>query len=142
MGVINEMLTDRALPIWVTGHSLGGALASITGLRLKLLGHLMAPLYTFGAPPAGNAGFCDWLDRAFANRYFRVVIDDDMVPRSLIDTMTWDDVNPKTPLILKPFISLMRQIVGSTKFTQGGRLMNIGAPHKIKGPLTDFPLTV
>ena len=47
-------------PIFVTGHSLGGALATLATLRLMLLDDpkiRVAALYTYGSPRVGDAGF-------------------------------------------------------------------------------------
>lgn len=43
--------------VWVTGHSLGGALASIAALDLVAAGVPVTRLYTFGQPRVGDAGF-------------------------------------------------------------------------------------
>jgi hypothetical protein len=43
--------------VFVTGHSLGGALATVCGLRLHKDGTGKATVYTFGAPRAGNDRF-------------------------------------------------------------------------------------
>ncbi len=44
-------------PIWLTGHSLGGALATIAAYRLLKMGMNVHGLYTFGSPRVGNYGF-------------------------------------------------------------------------------------
>ncbi|MCX6118699.1 MAG: hypothetical protein NT027_14255 [Proteobacteria bacterium] len=44
-------------PIWLTGHSCGGASATILAHRLSRLGIPFAGLVTFGAPKVGNAVF-------------------------------------------------------------------------------------
>lgn len=127
---ISALSEDKSLPIWVTGHSLGGALATLAAVRLKSDGFTMAPLYTYGAPPVGNHEFCERVEACFPDTYFRVSIDEDMVPRALVDNATWNDINPKTPLLLKPVVAAMQQLIRSAKFTQGGRLVAIQAPHK------------
>lgn len=59
--------------IYVTGHSLGGALAALTALDLASSGHRIIT-YLFGAPRCGNEGFVGALDQqiphfwALANR--------------------------------------------------------------------------
>ena len=45
------LLVDE--PVYLTGHSLGGALATITGAAMAVRGKALAGLYTFGAPRAG-----------------------------------------------------------------------------------------
>ncbi len=43
--------------IWVTGHSLGGALAALAAVSLKCQGFNVAGLYTFGQPRVGDWSF-------------------------------------------------------------------------------------
>jgi hypothetical protein len=67
--------------VYVTGHSLGGALATLavpeiesnTGLRIKAL-------YTFAAPRVGDDPFVQAFNRSFADRSFRLVNTSDIVP--------------------------------------------------------------
>ena len=51
-------LTRQDRPLWVTGHSLGGALAIVTADRLSTL----QGVYTFGAPRVGDSDFVEQLD--------------------------------------------------------------------------------
>jgi triacylglycerol lipase len=51
--------------IWITGHSLGGALAMLFALRLKLRrGVDAAGVYTFGQPRVGNIPFSLGYDKS------------------------------------------------------------------------------
>ena len=43
--------------LWVTGHSLGGALAILAGIRLHEEAVTVSGVYTFGAPGVGDAAF-------------------------------------------------------------------------------------
>ena len=43
--------------LWITGHSLGGALANICAFWLRNLDKKVAGVYTFGAPKPGNWSF-------------------------------------------------------------------------------------
>jgi triacylglycerol lipase len=54
-------------PLLVTGHSLGGGLATLAASRLP-----QALLYSFGAPRAGDAAFCHDMDKR-AERHRRYV---------------------------------------------------------------------
>lgn len=82
------------LPIWLTGHSLGGALATLAALRLhdELLKHgtgaTIAGLHTFGQPRVGDTACARALDAQFGKRYFRAINQRDVVPRIPL---------PKTP---------------------------------------------
>ncbi len=73
--------------IWVTGHSLGGALATITAARiLRAIDEgadlELAGLYTFGSPRVGDHAFASELEREAKDkgvRLVRVRNDDDAV---------------------------------------------------------------
>jgi hypothetical protein len=59
--------------VWVTGHSLGGSLASIAVADLGYAGIIRDPLqYTFGEPRTGNRAFAEGHD-GIAPRSWRVV---------------------------------------------------------------------
>jgi triacylglycerol lipase len=65
--------------IWVTGHSLGGALASLLTAMLIADGFGVAALYTYGAPRVGDNRFEEIFNEKFSTAY-RVVNQDDVVP--------------------------------------------------------------
>src|SRR5688572_20852694 len=66
-------------PVWITGHSLGGALATLMAFRLKPLTPNVVGLYTFGAPRVGNKEFRSaFLSKGF--KYGRWVNDRDPAP--------------------------------------------------------------
>lgn len=80
-------LEGSDVPIWITGHSLGGALATLMaarvlraedeGLHVRLRG-----VYTFGSPRVGNAGFASKFEaelRSHGVSAIRVRNDDDPV---------------------------------------------------------------
>lgn len=65
--------------IIATGHSLGGAVATIAAANLRKAGFAV-DIYTFGAPRAGNAAFANFVTQQ-AGAEFRVTHDNDPVPR-------------------------------------------------------------
>lgn len=76
----SEHLKAKDRPLWVTGHSLGGALALLAAwlfLRRTVSVH---QVYTFGAPMVGNKDVADALNREFAGKIFRYVNAPDPVP--------------------------------------------------------------
>jgi triacylglycerol lipase len=75
-----EHLKTKDRPLWVTGHSLGGALALLAAwlfLRRTVGVH---QVYTFGAPMVGNKDVADAINREYAGKVFRYVNGPDPVP--------------------------------------------------------------
>jgi triacylglycerol lipase len=56
---LEQALVNNRLPVWFTGHSLGGAMATICASRCKLSYIESNPrsLYTFGSPRVGNGRY-------------------------------------------------------------------------------------
>lgn len=68
--------------LWITGHSLGGALATLATAKLRLeKAQPVSGLYTFGSPRVGNEEFARNFDADFYYQYYRVVNNNDVVPR-------------------------------------------------------------
>jgi len=64
--------------LWLTGHSLGGALAMLCA---RAWDAAVEGVYTFGQPRAGDASFRDAYNDRLRWRTFRVIHADDIVPR-------------------------------------------------------------
>lgn len=73
-------LTDASNRLFVTGHSLGGALAVVTALSLAAQGRAVHAVYTFGMPRPGNAAFATTYNQALGSCTYRLVYGDDLVP--------------------------------------------------------------
>jgi len=76
-----DIVSRRALTkkIWVTGHSLGGAMATILAQRLEFKGgYDVDTLYTYGSPRAGGPKFRAWCDKHLNHQRF--VNNNDVVP--------------------------------------------------------------
>jgi hypothetical protein len=67
-------------PLWVTGHSLGGALALLAAWRLQRQFIQVHAVITFGAPMVGNEVAAAAFEKAFSGRIFRYVDIEDPVP--------------------------------------------------------------
>ena len=67
--------------LWLTGHSLGGALAQLAVAHLVRCRRAVQGLYTFGAPRCGNSAFADQFDRQARHYTFRIVNEQDVVPK-------------------------------------------------------------
>ena len=72
-----ELIGGPDVPWLVTGHSLGGAMASVAVLRENLGTNV--DLVTFGAPRWGNRDAC-WLASQYTNRMLRFRNGADIVP--------------------------------------------------------------
>jgi len=74
--------TQRTL--WLTGHSLGGALAVLTGAAFSMwtdqVKRQVNGVYTFGQPRIGLYKFCGNYDHQLHTRTFRFVNKKDLVP--------------------------------------------------------------
>jgi triacylglycerol lipase len=75
--------------LYITGHSLGGAIATLATKRLKHVGG-HAATYTFGAPRVGNE---DWI-ASIKTPVYRIVNSADIVPMlppggMLVDSIGW-----------------------------------------------------
>ncbi|KAK4535910.1 hypothetical protein CDCA_CDCA06G1935 [Cyanidium caldarium] len=80
---VMQLVMESPRPIFLTGHSLGGALANLAALHLAArlrLGRTSLLLTTFGAPKAGDAAFAQLLD-FLVPVHFRVTNSGDFVPR-------------------------------------------------------------
>jgi triacylglycerol lipase len=77
---VQAAIDERERPLWVTGHSLGGAIALLAAWRLQRNFISVHEVVTFGAPMIGNAAAAEALQREFPNRIFRYVDIEDPVP--------------------------------------------------------------
>ena len=72
----------NAQPLWMTGHSLGGALAYLATTVLYFTQREpVNGLYTFGQPRLGDPGFCSQCETGFGDIHFRFVNNEDIVTR-------------------------------------------------------------
>ena len=78
---VDEAFGKRERPVWVTGHSLGGALALLCAWRMHRQFVSIEQVVTFGAPMIGNHLAAEAFQREFPNRIFRYVDVGDLVPR-------------------------------------------------------------
>jgi hypothetical protein len=80
---LSSALTPAAVarPLFIAGHSLGGALAIIAAERLLRERQVIASVYTFGAPRVGSSAFAESYNACgLGDRSFRVIHGLDIVP--------------------------------------------------------------
>jgi triacylglycerol lipase len=79
---ILEEEQTTAQPIFITGHSLGGALATLATARFRLeMDKPVNGLYTFGAPRSGDREFAAAFNGDYKPRAFRYVNNNDVITR-------------------------------------------------------------
>jgi len=75
-------LQNRSQSLWVTGHSLGAALATLFVAKLRFEEDKpVYGLYTFGQPRTGDRSFARAFDQDFGSLMFRFVNNTDVVTR-------------------------------------------------------------
>ena len=78
---VRDLLAERAdMPVFVTGHSLGGALAVVAAQSLLEEGFNVGAVYTFGMPRPGTEAFKVGYDQRLGDRTYRMVHGHDVVP--------------------------------------------------------------
>ncbi len=90
--LLTELKNNQALKLWITGHSLGGALAILAGAscyenqpQINVAG-----IYTYGQPPVGNRQFAESFNNKLKAKTFRFVNNNDIVPR--LGIFDWEHV--------------------------------------------------
>jgi pimeloyl-ACP methyl ester carboxylesterase len=117
--------SDR--PVWITGHSLGGALALLAAWRFKRKFVPVHQIYTFGGPMVGNAVATEAIDRELADRIFRYVNDQDPIP--LLPTLS---------LLANAYSHCQKQIVlGLAAAAAGGSVTAVEFFKGWAGKVTD-----
>ena len=86
--------------LWITGHSLGGALAVIAGAAYQR-DHSIAGVYTYGQPKLAVSGITDLYHSKLGGRYHRFVNHQDVVPQvppgyEHFGKLTWFDRHSQT----------------------------------------------
>jgi predicted lipase len=77
---VKAKIGEEERPLWITGHSLGGALAMFAAWLFRRKFVNVHQIYTYGAPMIGNDEVAKAFDREFPNRVYRFVNGMDPVP--------------------------------------------------------------
>jgi triacylglycerol lipase len=79
---VSRLQAQRRRQLWVTGHSLGAALATLAAALWYEADHPLSGLYAFGQPRTGDREFARNFDFALKPIAFRVVNNHDIVTRT------------------------------------------------------------
>jgi hypothetical protein len=80
LAAVDQAQKAKERPLWITGHSLGGALALLAAWRLQRNFMAVQEVVTFGAPMIGNEAASQAFAREFPGKIFRYVDLEDVVP--------------------------------------------------------------
>lgn len=76
-----QAVFPEAPRVIISGHSLGGAVATITADWLNRCGYEVQAVYTFGSPRVANGPWQRDYNRRLGNRTYRIVNSGDPIPR-------------------------------------------------------------
>ena len=84
--VTNTLRLEPMKCLFMTGHSLGGAIAVLTTAKLLMsepqeICRTLRGVYTFGQPAVGNRSFAEAMDRVFGDRLYRHTHGFDVISR-------------------------------------------------------------
>ncbi len=82
----------RHLPLWLTGHSLGGAMATLAAAELIQADEPFFGVYTYGQPRVGDRGFARVFNVEAKSRFFRFQNNNDIVTRVPARLMNYSHV--------------------------------------------------
>lgn len=84
---LDELLAEKPRPVFISGHSLGGAAAVISAMQFEAhrgSARELASVITFGQPRVVNRPLAEFLERRWVEKYklyFRYTHNNDIVPR-------------------------------------------------------------
>lgn len=131
MGSVVAAIEHRERPkhIWLTGHSLGGAIATLTMRQLEMQGYRVRGLVTFGQPRVGDRDFTSAMNRRLGSRMLRIINEDDVVA----------SLPPRIPLVMPAYYSggsVVQFLDGRLKRSSGVRMM---AKPPVLGSTDELP---
>ena len=77
---VDQAQKAKERPVWITGHSLGGAIALLAAWRFQRNFLAVHEIVTFGAPMIGNEAAAKAFEQEFSGKIYRYVDLEDVVP--------------------------------------------------------------
>ena len=147
-----RLVTRGNKTIWITGHSLGGALAELCAAQALFVSNIpVQGVYTFGQPRVGDKSFADAVNNKLGSGIFRFVNDRDIVPRVPLFSMgfchygnqTFFDSDgkptdaPSAVETLKSALALGKGVFNLAVLGQVAGLVTDGVKGLLKGDITE-----
>lgn len=113
---------NRSQRIYITGHSMGSALATLTAIRLSNEMIPVAGVYLFAPPRVGDGTFAAHYNERLGDKTFLVINDEDVIARL-----------PPSPVASQEFSSLAPKYLRSwlTKRINGQDYTHVGIKYRI-----------
>jgi hypothetical protein len=105
--ILRQHDPEQKKPIFVTGHSLGGAMALMHALHLAKNGWPVTAVYTSAQPHVGDAAFYDDVETWLPDRYFRMEQSEDPTPRVPPIAGTGEVFGELIPILSGPLAQLV-----------------------------------
>lgn len=122
----------------MTGHSLGGAIATILAAHLRIDLGINVTTYTYGAPRVGNVPFAEFV-KGQGDRNYRITHFNDIVPMVPGLQKAWRHVEPEYWLPQKPCHKVNYKIEDIQECLQPNRtqcIESLGWPNPLRVPET------
>jgi len=82
--LVSQLRRSRPKRVWLTGHSLGGALAVVAAWKLADAGFRIGGIVTFGQPRVCLADLAGTLGSRFLDRFLAFANDGDPIPKAVV----------------------------------------------------------
>lgn len=132
---------DGARALWITGHSLGGALAMVAAAMLvNEPKYRIAGVYTFGQPRVGDPTFRSRYDELLGRITFRCVNDQDLVPHVPPRELSQSEqvlIDPSASRIAKAAEALVHGHPETARYEHAGQLRLLLASGGLSENVTD-----
>lgn len=113
MSAISEIIPKNK-PVYISGHSLGGALANLFAITLQNQGYTIAGIYTAGTPKFANSAVANHIENNLSDVIVGFSIDSDitpMVPPAPTSAKEFSSIiSSKAPKLRSFFYNLVKKL--------------------------------
>jgi hypothetical protein len=136
-GIANEVVRQSrrgTRPVYVTGHSLGGAMAVLSAARLAAAGVPIAGVYLYATPRVGDETFAQHFDARLGSRTWRFNNNEDVIPHLAPAAATAGNFAALFP---EPLGKFFLQGFTEARYEHVGALFRFDARGRLTGPHTE-----